>query len=122
MRYLLRRTVWITLLPIAMGATAQDIELPLQQSRLAGYRYHGAPAVRGELVPGEILELVREPGNTHDANAIRIEWRGIMLGYVPRTQNAALAWHMDRGITPRARITPRANKRARRLEFEIFLR
>jgi hypothetical protein len=121
MRCLLSHSALLLLFATSPGAMAQHMELPVQQSRLAGYRYHGAPALRNELGAGEKLVLVRESSNPHDANAIRVEWQGIMLGYVPRTQNAALAWIMDRGARPSARIVAPRGKRARGLEFEIYL-
>ena len=55
-------------------------------------------------------------------------WRGRKLGYVPRRDNAALAWGLDRGEPLQARISRlvsypgRAHPyRARRLEIEVFL-
>lgn len=105
-------------------ATAQEVRLLVQRSPLAGFRYHEAPALFEQLRPGSPLELVREPANSFDANAVRVEWRGHKLGYVPRTQNSALAWAMDRGETVEARVVQRAphpNPR-RRVEFEVFIR
>lgn len=45
---------------------------------------------------GDTLQLRREPDNPHDARAIRVEWRGRMLGYLPRAENRAVAAVMDR--------------------------
>jgi hypothetical protein len=72
---------------------------------------------------GDALDLVREEDNPHDPNAVRVEWRGRKLGYVPRRQNAALAWGLDRGTPMRARVsrlTEHPNP-ARRIEFEVYL-
>jgi len=41
--------------------------------------------------------LVREPDNTHDPNAIRVEIGGLYLGYVPRHIAQNLAPEMDKG-------------------------
>jgi hypothetical protein len=41
--------------------------------------------------------LVREPGNPHDPNAIRVEMAGFYLGYVPRHIARDLAPLIDRG-------------------------
>ena len=103
---------------------AQEVRLLVQRSPLAGFRYHEAPRLFGQLHPGEPLELKREPDNPYDSNAVRVEWRGHKLGYVPRTQNAALAWAMDRGETLDARVaqrTPRPRQR-RGIEFEVFVK
>ena len=107
--------------PPAHGA---EVRLLVQRSVLAGYRYHHAQALSEQLLPGEPLSLVREADNPHDANAIRVEWQGYKLGYVPRAANSALAWAMDRGEPVSARIAADgARRRARgRIEFDIYLR
>jgi hypothetical protein len=108
---------------LAAGAHAQEVRLVVQSSPLAGWRYAAAAEVWTMLKVGEALELVRETDNPHDANAVRVQWRGHKLGYVPRRENAALAWGMDRGAPLRARIS-RVSEHpnpARRLEFEVYL-
>jgi len=104
-------------------ASAQDkVRLIVQSSNLAGFRYHAAANVFGELRVGDTLELAREPDNPHDPNAVSLSWRGHKLGYVPRRDNATLAWSLDRGDALRARIsrvTTHPNP-ARRIEFEIY--
>lgn len=117
----------LSLLLVAFHAHAQvpgpqpSVRLLVQSSPLAGYRYAEAAAVWPLLELGDELELSREPDNPHDANAVRVAWRGRKLGYVPRAENAALAWAMDRGETLRARISRlQAYRNARkRLEFEV---
>lgn len=111
---------------LALGAAAQDrgrVQLLVQSSPLAGFRFHEAARVWPELKRGDELQLVREPGNPHDANALRVEWRGRVLGYVPRGENAALAWGLDRGVVLRARISRLEwhPNPARRVEFEVFV-
>ena len=99
------------------------MRLLVQNSPLAGFRYHAAAEVWGELRVGDRLELAREPGNPHDANAVAVLWRGRVLGYVPRRENAALAWGLDRGTPLRARIsalTEHPNP-ARRVRFEVYV-
>ena len=103
---------------------AQDnVRLLVQSSPLAGFRYHGAAEVWRELRLGDPLELAREPQNPHDANAIAVLWRGHKLGYVPRRENAALAWGLDRGTPLRARISALADSPnpARRVRFEVYV-
>ena len=110
------------LLPAAPAA-AQQVRMLVQSSPLAGYNYLEAPAVLHALRAGDTLTLVREPHNAHDANAIRVDWDGHRLGYVPRSQNAALAAALDRGEPIAARISrlqPHRNPRLR-VEFEVFV-
>jgi hypothetical protein len=113
----------LLLMTIACGANGQSVRLLVQSSPLAGYRYHEAVAVWHLLRIGDSLDLVREPGNAHDAKAIRVDWRGRKLGYVPRRENDALAWAMDRGDTLRARISrlDSGGRASRRLEIEIYV-
>jgi hypothetical protein len=110
-------------LSLAAAVHAQAVKLLVQSSPLAGFRYHEASAVWPELRVGDRLALAREPENPYDANAVRVEWRGRKLGYVPRDQNGALAWAMDRGETVTARISRLQEHRNPRLriEFEVFV-
>jgi len=116
-------TLAAALAVLGTGAHAQTVKLLVQSSPLAGYRYHEPVAAWPELRVGDRLGLVREPDNPHDANAVRVEWNGRMLGYVPRDQNQALAWAMDRGETVTARISRLREQRNPRLriEFEVFV-
>jgi hypothetical protein len=110
-------------LPIPALADEPRVRLLVQSSPLAGYRYAEAAEVWPLLREGDALELVREPANAHDAGAVRVEWRGRKLGYVPRRQNAALAWGLERGAALRARVsrlTDHPNP-ARRIEFEVYI-
>ena len=109
---------------LAAGATqAQTVKLLVQSSPLAGFRYAEASQVWSELRIGDPLELVREPDNPHDRNAVRVNWRGHKLGYVPRAENEALAWAMDRGERVTARISRLQEHRNPRLriEFEVLV-
>jgi hypothetical protein len=119
----LAAAVAATALPdTAPRARAAEVKLLVQRSPLAGFRHHEAASVWSEMHVGDALDLVREPANAHDANAVRVEWRGRMLGYVPRAQNQALAWAMDRGEPVTARIAALrvAGNSRRVLEFEVF--
>jgi len=42
-------------------------------------------------------ELVREPGNINDPNAVRVEFSGNFIGYLPRMEAAVIAPLMDQG-------------------------
>ncbi|MCC6211965.1 MAG: HIRAN domain-containing protein [Burkholderiales bacterium] len=110
-------------LPLAAPAEGPRVRLLVQSSPLAGYRYAEAAEVWPLLREGDALELVREPANAHDANAVRVEWRGRKLGYVPRRQNAALAWGLERGAALRARVSRLSDhpNPARRIEFEVYI-
>lgn len=69
----------------------------LQQSVLAGFQFHRGEQVWPALTVGAPLALIREPENCFDARAIRVEWNGQKIGYVPRAENEIAAGLMDRG-------------------------
>jgi len=113
----------LLLLPWGNLHAEGGIRLLVQNSPLAGFRYHAAAEVWRELRVGDRLELAREPGNPHDASAVRVLWRGHTLGYVPRRENAALAWGLDRGTPLRARISALSEhpNPARRVRFDVYV-
>lgn len=77
----------------------------LMECPVAGFQHHEGERCWKELRTGQALELVREPGNRHDARAIRVHWRDRILGYVPREANYAIAQALDRGERLRGRIS-----------------
>ncbi|MBP9714470.1 MAG: HIRAN domain-containing protein [Sterolibacterium sp.] len=97
---LLLLCLWGALLP----AQAQNIRVLVQSSPLAGFQYHAAATLWAQLKPNDPLQLKREPDNPHDVRAVRVEWQGQMLGYLPRSENQAVADEMDRGGRVEARI------------------
>ncbi len=108
-----------------MPAAGQGFEarIVVQSSPLAGFRHYEAPNLWTDIRPGDALTLVREPGNPHDGNAVRVEWRTFKLGYVPRAQNETVARQLDQGANLMARVSKVQMVRApnRRIEFEIYL-
>lgn len=54
-----------------------------------------------------ICDLVREPQNPHDPNAIRVETQGKYLGYIPKDVAAKLAPLTDNGTQVRAEFVQR---------------
>lgn len=123
-------TVWpcaglIALLTLA-DAPAQvrnAAEILIRVSLTAGLRYHEAKTVWDRMRTGDTLTLVREPENPYDAHAVRVDWQGHKLGYIPRSENQAVARQMDRGNRLGARVTRLTQYRnhRRQLEFEVFV-
>jgi len=125
MRKLLAAAILATGLAIILPVAAEEsaAEILVQVSMTAGLRYHEAKAVWEEMQVGDSLTLVREPENPYDARAVRVEWQGHKLGYIPRTENEAVARQMDRGNPLQARLTKLLYYRnhRRKLELEVFL-
>ena len=102
----IRRSLLIPLFLIAFAAPlhAESIRVLVQSSPLAGFQFYAGRELWDEMKAGDALVLVREPDNLHDARAVRVEWRGRKLGYLPRTENRAVAAEMDRGGRIEARV------------------
>ena len=100
-----------------------DAHILLQDSPLAGFQYHAGKALWPQMRVGDALALVREPDNPYDAKAVRVEWRGRKIGYVPRRENADVARFMDGGHMLVARISRLAEVRDpwSRVRFEILV-
>jgi hypothetical protein len=118
------RSLLISLLLLVAASThAQTVKVLVQSSPLAGFQYHEAGELWSELQVGDTLALVREPDNPHDGNAVRVEWHGRMLGYLPRAENRAVAAEMDRGSTVSGRIAGMREHRNpwQRILIEVFV-
>jgi hypothetical protein len=108
---------------VAAAAEGASARIVVQNAPLAGFVYYDASAVWDEMKQGDRLTLVREPGNAYDVNAVRLEWNGRMLGYVPKRDNADLARQMDHGAPVEARITElkRAPNGRHRISYVIYV-
>ena len=81
-----------------------SVPVLLMECFLAGFQYHQAEKYWDHLPIGESLALVREPGNPHDPRAVRVDWLGATLGYLPRDANFTAAQMLDRDEYLEARI------------------
>lgn len=110
-------------LTLAPPAVADSVKLLVQSSPLAGSQYYALATVWSELHIGERLTLTREPGNARDRHAVRVDWLGHKLGYVPRAENAAVARALDDGEQLEARVYRRRDDSDpwRRVEFDVYL-
>jgi HIRAN domain len=95
----------------------------LQKSPIAGFQYHDGEAVWASLRAGDALELVREASNRYDERAVRLEWNGQKIGYVPAADNAAVSQLMDRDACLDAVITAlhESHNPWDRVEFAVYL-
>jgi hypothetical protein len=116
------RITAIVALLLALPAAAAELRIIVQQSPLAGFQYYDGKLLWDTMQVGDTLALVREPHNPHDANAVRVEWKGQPLGYVPRRDNAGVARLLDRGEKLQARIVSLTEARNpwQRVQFEVY--
>lgn len=108
----------------ALGAVAVTPPGPevLLVAAVAGYAYHAGPTLEAAFAAGQPLTPVRELDNPYDPRAVRLDWQGHKIGYVPRAHNATIAAALDDGLPLRAHIaavTGRYGEPWQRLEFSI---
>jgi hypothetical protein len=119
-----RAALLAVLLGLPLPARSQsEVRVLLQSAPLAGSQFHALPELAARIQVGDALILRREPDNRHDPYAVRVEWRGRLLGYVPRRENRAVATALDQGLPLEARVSrlrPSADP-WQRLEFEVLL-
>ena len=120
----LSRLGLLFVLVLTGGASAESIRILVQSSPLAGSQYYALAQVWPQLRPGDRLTLTREPDNRHDRNAVRVDWNGQPLGYVPRAENRAVARAIDAGEVLEARVARLRDDPNpwRRVEVEVYLR
>lgn len=64
------------------------------RTNLAGVQYSDYQLICVSLKPGTIVRLVGEPQNRYDNMAIRVEYKGISIGYIPaRTVLQSELWN-----------------------------
>ena len=104
-------------------ALAESIRVLVQCSPLAGSQYYAVSAVWTQIRVGDRLTLVREADNRHDRRAVRVEWQGQPLGYLPRAENRAVSRALDAGERLEGRVLHLRDDPDpwRRVEFEVYL-
>lgn len=114
--------VWLGLL-VQPAYSQVAAHILLQDSPLAGFQYHAGKRLWSQMQVGDPLSLVREPDNVHDVKAVRVEWQGQKIGYVPRRDNADVARFLDNGHVLLARISRLADGRDpwSRVRFEVLV-
>ncbi len=73
-------------------------------TKIVGVTFEGRQDIVAGLVPGQELQLVREPGNAFDPSAIGVRTGTLALGYVRREIAKRLAPNIDRGDRYTARV------------------
>lgn len=108
----------------ARPAAPSPRTLLIQRSPLAGFQYHGGEAVWGRLRVDQGVRLRREADNHYDKRAVRVEWRGRTLGYLPRMENAAVSQLLDNDVPLTASIERLCESRNpwERVVVEVVLR
>lgn len=94
----------LPLLATGTKASAGERSILLLKTNVAGFRYYEGQRLWPGLRANELLRLVREPSNPHDAKAVAVYRQGEKLGYIPRADNSVIATLMDQNRVLRAFI------------------
>jgi single-stranded-DNA-specific exonuclease len=90
-------------------------------TKIAGVSFEGRQDTIGGLRVGAPLELVRQPDNPHDSNAIAVRYGTLHLGYLKRGIAAHLAAEIDAGAHYRARVASITGGGLRHYGVNIFV-
>ena len=72
---------------------------------VVGSRYHdGALDALYRAAEGQAVELVRQPDNKYDPNAVQVLIGEVMCGFVPRQDAVQVAAKLDAGKTVTAQV------------------
>ena len=88
----------------AAAAEPSNREILLQTSPVAGFQFYDGDMLWDTLRPNDPLQLVPDPDNPHDNQAVKVMWGDNQLGYVPRQDNTAISQMLARGLSITARI------------------
>jgi hypothetical protein len=88
------------------------VEVLLYCEYVAGFQYADGMKVIDKMKEGDELDLVREPENVHDENAVAVYWKQIRIGYVPAIDNELPNNFLLKGLALKSRIE-KLNKAAK---------
>ena len=100
---------------------ARIADAPAFHTKIKGVTFDGRQDVVGGLRVGLVVDLVREPDNEHDANAIAVRYGALPLGFLARGMAAHLAPLMDDGVRYHARIASLTGGGAKHRGVNIFV-
>ena len=105
----------------AAGPTKREILL--QTSSVAGFQFYDGDRLWERLHPNDPLQLVSEPENPHDDQAVKVIWNSHQLGYVPRRDNSAISQllHRRQPLITRIGILQQSDNPWARITMNIYL-
>jgi len=62
---------------------------------IAGVKFHDLHKVINEITEGDEFDLVAEPTNKYDSNAVQLIFNRTMCGYVPKTFSSEISAALD---------------------------
>lgn len=81
--------------PSIIKDDVEFVKIFIAQDFVAGFQYYDGIKSLEYMKTGDVLNLIREPENTYDDNAIALYWQNHKIGFVPRDINTVLAALLD---------------------------
>lgn len=106
-RRTLLKSMTALLIPVSAldaRAAAPGTSYVLNRFSVAGFQFYDGLGLTGVMKPGDALQLCAEPENPYDEFAVRILWKGGMLGHVPRSDNRHISRLLQQGAPVTGRI------------------
>ncbi len=89
----------LTVPRMAEAATSREYdEVVIYSAFVAGFGFYKGPTLIAEMKNGDSLDLIREPENKYDSNAVAVYWKCQKIGFLPRVDNLILATILDAKI------------------------
>ncbi|MBV9332382.1 MAG: DEAD/DEAH box helicase [Candidatus Eremiobacteraeota bacterium] len=79
-------------------------DAPHFHTKIAGVSFEGRQDIIAGLHAGAPLQLLRQPNNPHDANAIAVHYGDLQLGFFNKRLAAHIAPRLDEGVRYTARV------------------
>ena len=107
---------------LAAALSPVDRRLLIQNSPLAGLAYYQGESLWKRFHISDPLQLIREPDNKYDRQAVAVYWRKHKLGFIPRVANTAISQMLDRGVPVQAQITrlDESDNSWKRIRFSVY--
>lgn len=80
-------------------------KIKIYDNYVRGVNFRKNDFFEAKLSIGDIVQLVREPDNAHDRFAVKVEKKGMFLGYIAAYENIVLAMLLDQGVHLEASVS-----------------
>ncbi|MET3558775.1 hypothetical protein ABID29_001903 [Streptococcus rupicaprae] len=74
-----------------MTFTSYEPSRNVEDFHLAAFNYYDGLEVVDQLKPGTYVDLLAEPTNPYDSEAVAIFYQGKKLGYIPKDRNTLIS-------------------------------
>ncbi len=91
-------------------------------TKVVGVSFEGRQSIAGGLAEGDRVELVRDPGNAHDPNAIAVRFGALQIGFLRKEIARRLAPKFDSGERYDAQVASRTGGGEKHVGINLHVR